>query len=213
MRAEMVDPVMFAPRAEYAFRHPLIQTVAYRSQLKSARAQLHRRLAAALQERDPVSMDENAALIAEHLEAAGDLPDAFAWHMRAGGWLTFRDVNAARLELAAGPPCRRPPACRRPEPRSDAHRPPRPALRERVPRRRCRRRGRLRQNCAGSPVPPMTKLSLALAMAGHVMSLVFRARYHESSQLATELTGLVDSFSDAGLAVGLLERGDVCEDR
>ena len=43
--AELVDQVRCSPRAEYAFRHPLIRAVAYESQLKSDRAQLHRRLA------------------------------------------------------------------------------------------------------------------------------------------------------------------------
>jgi len=38
----------------------------------------------------------NAALIAEHLEAAGDLHGAFDWHMRAGAWLRHRDLTAAR---------------------------------------------------------------------------------------------------------------------
>ena len=79
--AELVDQVMFTPHAEYAFRHPLIRMVAYESQLKSDRAQLHRRLAATIQDRDPASADQNAALIAEHLEAAGDLRAAFGWHM------------------------------------------------------------------------------------------------------------------------------------
>ena len=41
------------PSAEYAFRHPLIRAVAYESQLKSDRAEWHRRLAAAIQEREP----------------------------------------------------------------------------------------------------------------------------------------------------------------
>ena len=49
LRAELIDQVRFTPRAEYAFRHPLIRTVAYESQLKSDRAQLHRRLAAAIE--------------------------------------------------------------------------------------------------------------------------------------------------------------------
>ena len=46
--AELIDQVRFTPSAEYAFRHPLIRTVAYESQLKSDRAQWHRRLAAAI---------------------------------------------------------------------------------------------------------------------------------------------------------------------
>ena len=37
-RVELVDQVRFTPSAEYAFRHPLIRTVAYESQLKSDRA-------------------------------------------------------------------------------------------------------------------------------------------------------------------------------
>ncbi len=79
------------------FHHPLIRTVAYESQLKSDRAELHRRLAAAIEARDPESVDENAALIAEHLEAAGDLHAAYGWHMRAATWATNRDIAAARL--------------------------------------------------------------------------------------------------------------------
>src|SRR5262249_30292731 len=64
--AELIDQVRFTPSAaEYAFRHPLIRAVAYESQLKSDRAELHRRLAAAIQERVPGSVEDNAALIAE----------------------------------------------------------------------------------------------------------------------------------------------------
>ena len=65
--AELIDQVRFTPGAEYAFRHPLIRAVAYESQLKSDRAQWHRRLAAAIQESEPGSVEDNAALIAEHL--------------------------------------------------------------------------------------------------------------------------------------------------
>ena len=97
IEADLVDQVMVGQRAEYTFRHPLIRAVAYESQLKSDRAELHRRLAAVIEQRGPGSADENAALIAEHLEAAGDLAAAYAWHMRAGSWLMGRDVVAARL--------------------------------------------------------------------------------------------------------------------
>ena len=74
IKSDLVDQVRFGRRAEYAFRNPVIRAVAYESQLKSGRAQLHRRLAATIQARDPASVDEDAALIAEHLEAAGDSP-------------------------------------------------------------------------------------------------------------------------------------------
>jgi adenylate cyclase len=94
VRAELVDQVRFTPSAEYAFHHPLIRTVAYESQLKADRAALHRRLAAAIEVSDG-SVDESAALIAEHLEAAGDLRAAYGWHMRSGAWSQSRDIAAA----------------------------------------------------------------------------------------------------------------------
>ncbi len=53
--AELIDQVRFTPSAEYAFRHPLIRAVAYESQLKSDRAEWHRRLATAIQESEPGS--------------------------------------------------------------------------------------------------------------------------------------------------------------
>ena len=97
VRGQFLDQISFTTRPEFMFHHPLIRTVAYESQLKSDRAALHRRLAAAIESRDPASADENAALIAEHLESAGDLNAAYGWHMRAGAWGTNRDINAARL--------------------------------------------------------------------------------------------------------------------
>ena len=95
--AELIDQVRFTPIAEYAFRHPLIRAVAYESQLKSDRAELHRRLAAAIESGNPESADQNASLIAEHLEAAGDRHAAYGWHMRAATWSTHRDIAAARV--------------------------------------------------------------------------------------------------------------------
>ena len=50
LAAELIDQVRFAPSADFAFRHPLIRAVAYESQLKSDRAEWHRRLAATVQE-------------------------------------------------------------------------------------------------------------------------------------------------------------------
>ena len=45
-------------------------------------------MAAAIESRDPAAAEENAALIAEHLEAAGDGHGAYGWHMRAATWAT-----------------------------------------------------------------------------------------------------------------------------
>ena len=95
--AQLIDQVRFTRQPEYVFHHPLVRAVAYESQLKSDRAQLHRRLAAAIEQDDPASADENAALIAGHLEAAGDLHASYGWHMRAATWATNRDIAAAQL--------------------------------------------------------------------------------------------------------------------
>src|SRR6185312_11812990 len=95
VKAELIDQVRFTPALEYVFHHPLIRTVAYESQLKSDRAQMHRRLAAAIEAREPESADQNAALIAEHLEAAGDGHAAYRWQVRAATWATNRDIAAA----------------------------------------------------------------------------------------------------------------------
>ena len=95
--SELIDHVVFTERDQYTFRHPLIRAVAYESQLKSDRAQVHRRLAETIAARDAISVDKYAALIAEHLEAAGDWHAAYDWHMRAGAWSSVRDSAAARL--------------------------------------------------------------------------------------------------------------------
>jgi adenylate cyclase len=96
--AELIDQTEFIPRQRYCFRHPLARTVAYESQLSATRAQAHLKLADAIRARDPAAGDENAALIATHLEAAGELVDAYHWHMRAAEWLRPRDLPAARAQ-------------------------------------------------------------------------------------------------------------------
>ena len=107
LSAELIDQVRFTPSAEYVFHHPLIRAVAYESQLKSDRAQWHRRLAIAIQERDPESADENAALIAEHLQAAGELHAAYGWHMRAATWALKPRHRRCPAQLGACTPDRR----------------------------------------------------------------------------------------------------------
>lgn len=96
--AELIDQIEFVPRQRYCFHHPLVRTVAYESQLSAIRVQAHRRLAAAIEARDAGAVDDNAALIAAHLEAGGELVEAYRWHLRAGERLRPRDVRAARAE-------------------------------------------------------------------------------------------------------------------
>ena len=54
--AQLIDQVRFTRQPEYVFHHPLIRRVAYESQLMSDRAELHRRLAASIQERNAESL-------------------------------------------------------------------------------------------------------------------------------------------------------------
>jgi class 3 adenylate cyclase/ABC-type dipeptide/oligopeptide/nickel transport system ATPase component len=58
--------------AGYAFKHDLTQEVAYRSELSERRARIHGAVARALEQQHPDKRDELAALIAHHLEEAGE---------------------------------------------------------------------------------------------------------------------------------------------
>ena len=164
--AELIDQVRFTRQPEYVFHHPLIRAVAYESQLKSDRAELHRRLAAAIEERDPGSADENAALIAEHVEAAGDLHAAYDWHMRAGDLVEQPRHHCGAGELAARTPDRRRAARRRPGPDRDADRTAHPAVRDRLAGQCQRRRHRLRRTSRAVPPPPVTRCHWPSAWPG-----------------------------------------------
>jgi hypothetical protein len=200
--AQLVDQVSFTRQPDYVFHHPLIRAVAYESQLKSDRGEMHRRVAAAIEERNHDSVGENAALIAEHLEAAGDLHAAYGWHMRAAGWATNRDITAARLSWEraqriadAGP----------------ADDPHRAAMRIAPRTMLCATAWRVDVNVAGARFDELQELctaagdkaSLAIGMTGLVMDHVDQDRLGEASQLASEAWVLIESIGDPTLTVGL----------
>ena len=200
--AQLIDQVKFSRQSEFVFHHPMIRAVAYEAQLKSDRAKLHRRLAAAIQERDPASVDENAALIAEHLQAAGDLHAAYGWHMRAATWATNRDIAAARQSWE------------RAQTIADAlpaENPNRAAMRIAPRTMLCGTTYRVHLNVANAPFDEMRELctatgdkaSLAIGMAGLVVDHAIQGRMREASQLASEAIALIDSIGDATLTVGL----------
>jgi class 3 adenylate cyclase/tetratricopeptide (TPR) repeat protein len=93
--AEFLYEQELYPDAVYAFRHPLTQEVAYRSQLGERRAAVHRRVAQALEELYPEKLDERAALLAQHWEAAGDPLAAARWSARAATWVGLSDISEA----------------------------------------------------------------------------------------------------------------------
>ena len=201
VRGELIDQVGFTPRVEYAFRHPLIRAVAYESQLKSGRAELHRRLAAAIEQRE--SADENAALIAEHLEAAGDLHAAFAWYMRAGTWLTHRDLAAARASWRHA---------RDVADRLPGADPQRAAMRIAPRKLLCATAWMAGGSLADTGFEELRdlasvagdKVSLAMGMTGWLSTLIVHAQYREASRWASELVDLLESIGDPQLMVGLL---------
>jgi class 3 adenylate cyclase len=199
---EFIDQITFTRQPEYVFHHPLIRTVAYESQLKSDRAELHRRVAAAIESRDPTAAEENAALIAEHLEAAGDLHAAYGWHMRAATWATNRDIAAARLSWERA---------RRIADTVPADDPNRAAMRIAPRTMLCGIAWRVHLDVAGARFEELRELcaaagdkaSLAIGMAGLVLDHAFRARLREASRLASEAWALAESIGDPTLTVGL----------
>jgi class 3 adenylate cyclase/tetratricopeptide (TPR) repeat protein len=93
--ADFLYEAAIYPEIEYTFKHPLTEEVAYRSQLGDRRVRLHRAVAEAVQATHPDKLDERAALIAQHLEQAGDVFEATQWHARAAQWAGTHDRNAA----------------------------------------------------------------------------------------------------------------------
>ncbi|WP_371412970.1 adenylate/guanylate cyclase domain-containing protein [Mycolicibacterium sp. GF69] len=198
--AELVDQVGFSPSVEYAFRHPLTRTVAYESQLKSDRAELHRRLAAAIEVRG--TADENAALIAQHLEAAGELRAAFSWHMRAATWSTFRNFAAAQASWLRA----RDVADRLPGDDADgltARIAPRALL--------CAHEYRIRSGHGEAEFAELRELcaaagddrSLAIGLAGMALATQLERGPREAKGFTTELVGLLEAIDDPGLTVAL----------
>ena len=198
--AEIVDQVSFATPAEYAFRHPLFRAVAYEAQLKADRAQLHRRLATAIEARG--TADENAALIAQHLEAAGDLRPTFGWHMRAANWSTFRNFSAAHSSWLRA----RQVADHLPD--DDPER-----LSMRIAPRAllCAHEYRIRSGHADIAFAELKELcaiagdkrSLAIGLAGLALASQLDARFRDASAYATELVQLLDSVGDPTLTLAL----------
>ncbi len=79
------EEVLF-PEVEYAFKHPLTQEVAYGSQLALRRRRAHAAVAELIEKEGGVKLNERAALIAHHWEAAGEALRGAIWHRRAADW-------------------------------------------------------------------------------------------------------------------------------
>jgi len=71
----------------YQFGHPLIQEVAYTTQLRSRRSKLHGAVADAMERLYADRADEFAAVVAHHLEQAGERARAAFHAARAARWI------------------------------------------------------------------------------------------------------------------------------
>jgi hypothetical protein len=203
VHGELIDQVLFTPRAEYAFRHPLVRAVAYESQLRKHRATLHHRLAHLIETRNPSAAEQNSALIAAHFEAAGELRDAFGWHMRAGAWLANRDIGAARASWVRATAV----ADVMPE-----REPDRELLRV-VPRALlCASTWRAGGSVADAGydelralcTSPATKCSLVIGMAGLISQLAVHLDLGRAHALAREYLVLLDDLDEPAMTVGLI---------
>ncbi len=200
--AKLVDQVRFTGEPEFVFHHPLIRAVAYEAQLKSHRAELHLRLAAAIEARAGALVDEHAALIAEHLDAAGDLRNAYDWHMRAATWSTNRDIRAARLGWERA---------RRVADALPDDEPNRTVIRAAPRTLLCGSTWRIFGTTPEADFHELRELclavddrrSLAIAMAGLAAELTIAARLREASELASELMILLEAIGDSTLTVAL----------
>lgn len=108
--AGLVEPRGGAEGGEFAFRHPLIQEVAYSEQLKRSRMRAHLEVARALEAEGPYV---HAAGIAHHYEAAGRPAEAAAFAAQAATRIGtafssqalrhWTDVRRLLGDVASGP--------------------------------------------------------------------------------------------------------------
>jgi len=220
IEAELVDQITYGDDAEYAFHHPLTQKVAYESQLKSARSDLHRRVAAIMEQTNVAATGEGAAMIAAQYESAGALSEAYEWFMRAATGYGPRDIRAARGSWEQ--------AARVADQVSGDH-PNCLAMRISPRAFLCGsafRVGGVPETTGFEELRDITtaagdKKSLAVGMAGYLNTLTFNSRHREAVHMASEFAALVESIGEPEMAVGLLygaaqanwEAGEVVESR
>jgi adenylate cyclase len=142
-------------------------------------------------------------LIAEHLEAAGDLHAAFTWHMRAGDWSNIRDNTAAQTSW------RRARHVADVLPEADPER-----LTMRIAPRTLLCATATRSAGSGAEtgfeelrdlcIAAGDKRSLAIATAGHCLEQYFNTRIVEASETASELVRLLESVGDPTLTLALI---------
>jgi adenylate cyclase len=85
--AELIQPRQTEMGESFAFRHPLIQEVAYAMQLRATRTRRHAAVAMAIESQEWGMRDEFAGLLAHHYEAAGNMVAAAMHLQRSARWV------------------------------------------------------------------------------------------------------------------------------
>ncbi len=202
IEAQLVEQVGFAPHATYTFCHPLIQQVAYESQLKAGRSELHRRVAAVMQRTHGGFTGQEAAIVATQYAAAGDLRDAYDWHMQAATWYGARDIPAARKSWQQA---------LRVADRLPDDDPDRLIMRIAPRALLCGSTFQVGGTPADTGFDELRELtaaagdkkSLAIGMAGHLTTLTFNAHHCEAAGMASEFATLVESIGEPAMTAGL----------
>jgi len=94
-RSELLYDVPPFEQRLLAFRHPLIQEVAYRSLLHARGRELHSKVAQAIESLFKDRAEERASLLAYHFEQAGENLKAAQQNMRAAVWIGANDPSQA----------------------------------------------------------------------------------------------------------------------
>ncbi len=97
LNAELLHQRGLPPRAQYTFKHALVQDAAYQSLLKSKRQQVHQQIATVLEGRFPDTVETQPELVAHHYTEAGLIAQALPYWQRAGERAVQRSANAEAI--------------------------------------------------------------------------------------------------------------------
>ncbi len=100
--AQLAAPELIFARGEppdstYVFKHALVQDAAYGTLVRSKRQQLHGRIADALEEGFPETVETQPELLAHHLIQAGLTERAISYLRKAGQRTIERSANAEAI--------------------------------------------------------------------------------------------------------------------
>jgi class 3 adenylate cyclase/predicted ATPase len=86
------------PQARYTFKHALVQDAAYHSLLRANRSVQHLRVAEALEQQFPDTVEKQPELLAYHYTEAGRAEPAIAYWRKAGQRATERAANIEAID-------------------------------------------------------------------------------------------------------------------